>query len=115
MPRRSFRCAALLAWRNLTQSRLRLISSVAGTAFAVTLMFLENGFRDALLNSMTAVIRHLDGELVIISKRLYTLGVPMPFPARRLDLAAGFAFGAGFALVARPVSLRRTARAFFFA
>ncbi len=91
MPRRSFRCAALLAWRNLTQSRLRLISSVAGTAFAVTLMFLENGFRDALLNSMTAVIRHLDGELVIISKRLYTLGVPMPFPARRLDLAAGFA------------------------
>ena len=41
-----------LAWRNLTENRLRLLASVAGTAFAVTLMFMENGFRQALLDSM---------------------------------------------------------------
>ncbi len=29
-----------LAWRNLTENRLRLLASVAGTAFAVTLMFM---------------------------------------------------------------------------
>ncbi|MFO0956583.1 MAG: FtsX-like permease family protein [Isosphaeraceae bacterium] len=82
--------AVLLSWRNLTENRLRLLSSVAGAAFAVTLMFVESGFRDALLDSMTAVIRQLDGELVIISRRLYTLGIPMPFPSRRLDLPRGF-------------------------
>ena len=30
-----------LAWRNLTENRLRLLASLAGTAFAVTLMFME--------------------------------------------------------------------------
>ena len=30
-----------LAWRNLTENQVRLLASVAGTAFAVTLMFME--------------------------------------------------------------------------
>lgn len=82
--------ALLLSWRNLTENRLRLLSSVAGAAFAVTLMFVESSFRDALLDSMSVVIRKLDGDLVIINKKLYTLGIPMSFPARRLDLPRGF-------------------------
>lgn len=82
--------ALLLAWRNLTENRLRLLSSVAGAAFAVILMFVESSFRDALLDSMTAVIRKLDGDLVLISRKLYTLGIPMSFPAQRLDLPRGF-------------------------
>ena len=41
-----------LAWRNLTENKLRLLASLAGTAFAVTLMFMENGFQQSLLESM---------------------------------------------------------------
>ena len=55
-----------LAWRNLTENRRRLLASVAGTAFAVTLMFMENGFRHAMLDSMVNVIERLDGQVVIL-------------------------------------------------
>jgi putative ABC transport system permease protein len=73
-----------LAWRNLTENKRRLLASVAGTAFAVTLMFMENGFRHALLDSMVNVIERMDGQIVIISRTLYTLAVPYHFPYRRI-------------------------------
>lgn len=79
-----------LAWRNLTESPPRLAASVAGAAFAVTLMFMEVGFRGALLDSMVAVARVLDGDLFLINKMLYTLAVPQQFPARRLEQARAF-------------------------
>src|SRR5271165_1075306 len=73
-----------LAWRNLTENKRRLLASVAGTAFAVTLMFMENGFRHAMLDSMVNVIERLDGQIVILNRTLYTLAVPYNFPYRRL-------------------------------
>ncbi len=79
-----------LAWRNLTENKLRLLASVAGAAFAVTLMFMENGFRHALLESMVGLIRHLDGELFIVSRTVYTLSVPYGFPNRRIEQAKAF-------------------------
>jgi putative ABC transport system permease protein len=36
------------------------------------------------------VIRHLDGELFLIPRALYTLAVPLPFPRERLELAREF-------------------------
>ena len=79
-----------LAWRNLTENRRRLLASVAGTAFAVTLMFMENGFRHAMLDSMVNVIERLDGQIVILSRTLYTLAVPYNFPYRRIVQAREF-------------------------
>ncbi len=79
-----------LAWRNLTENKLRLLASVAGAAFAVTLMFMENGFRQALLESMVDLIRHFDGQLFIVSRTNYTLSVPYSFPSRRIDQARAF-------------------------
>jgi putative ABC transport system permease protein len=73
-----------LAWRNLTENRRRLLTSVAGTAFAVTLMFMENGFRHAMLDSMVNVIERLDGQVVVVSRTLYTLSIPYNFPYRRI-------------------------------
>ncbi len=73
-----------LAWRNLTENKRRLVASVAGTAFAVTLMFMENGFRHAMLDSMVNVIERLDGQIVIVSRTLYTLAIPYTFPYRRI-------------------------------
>src|SRR6516165_4320545 len=79
-----------LAWRNLAESKVRLAASVAGTAFAVTLMFMELGFRGALLDSMVAVIRSLDGDLFLVHRLLYTLAVPQPIAHGRLEQARSF-------------------------
>jgi putative ABC transport system permease protein len=79
-----------LAWRNLAESKVRLAASVAGTAFAVTLMFMELGFRGALLDSMVAVIRSLDGDLFLVNRLLYTLSVPQPIVQTRLEQAWSF-------------------------
>jgi putative ABC transport system permease protein len=79
-----------LAWKNLTESKVRLAASVAGTAFAVTLMFMELGFRGALLDSMVAVVRALDGELFLVNRLLYTLAVPQPIAPARLEQARSF-------------------------
>jgi putative ABC transport system permease protein len=79
-----------LAWRNLTESKRRLATSVAGTAFAVVLMFMENGFRNALLDGTVAAIRRIDGPLVLINPQRYIFAEPLQFPRRRLELAKGF-------------------------
>jgi putative ABC transport system permease protein len=50
----------------------------------VTLMFMENGFRHAMLDSMVNVIERLNGQIVILNRTLYTLAVPYQFPYRRL-------------------------------
>jgi putative ABC transport system permease protein len=79
-----------LAWRNLTENKVRLLASLAGTAFAVTLMFMERGFQQSLLESMVGLIRHLDGQLMIVSRTVYTLSVPYGFPHRRIEQARAF-------------------------
>jgi putative ABC transport system permease protein len=79
-----------LAWRNLAESKVRLAASVAGTAFAVTLMFMQMGFRGALLDSMVAVVRSLDGDLFLVHRLLYTLAVPQPIAHGLLEQARSF-------------------------
>ncbi len=78
-----------LAWRNLTQSKVRLAASVAGAAFAVVLMLVENGFRNALLDNMVAVVLNLDGDLFLTNRGRYMVSQPVPFPRERLELAKG--------------------------
>jgi putative ABC transport system permease protein len=76
-----------LAWRNLTENKWRLAASTAGAAFAVVLMLLQNGFRNALLDNMSALIAHMDGELFLTNRLRYMVSHPAPFPRRRLDQA----------------------------
>src|SRR3954449_9075447 len=85
------RLPIMLSWRNLTESKKRLATSVAGTAFAVVLMFMENGFRNALLDGPVAAIRRIDGQLVLINPQRYVFSEPMQFPRRRLEQTLGFA------------------------
>jgi putative ABC transport system permease protein len=80
-----------IAWRNLVENPVRLAASIAGVAFAVVLMFLENGFRNALLDNMVAVARSLNGDLLVTHRSRYILSQAMPFPASRLELIAGVA------------------------
>ncbi|MDR3638582.1 MAG: FtsX-like permease family protein [Isosphaeraceae bacterium] len=78
-----------IAWRNLTEFKGRLAGSVAGAAFAVVLMLVENGFRNALLDNMVAVIRSIDGDLFLTNRERYMISEPVPFPRGRLELARG--------------------------
>lgn len=103
----SVRRSIPLAWRNLTESPWRLAASVAGTAFAVVLMFSQIGFRGALLDNMAAVISHLDGELFVINRERYILSTPAAFPRRRLDLVrsqSGVADARPFYVETRPTT-----------
>lgn len=77
------------ARRNLLEHPVRLLASVAGVTFAVVLMFLQNGFRNALLENMVAIARHLDGEVLITHRGRYILSQPVTFPLERLETCRG--------------------------
>jgi putative ABC transport system permease protein len=77
-----------LAWRNLTADRRRLATSTLGIAFAVLLMLMQLGFRNALVDSPVELLRWLNGDVVLISSAKYQLNGTEPFPRRRLFQAA---------------------------
>ena len=52
-------------------------------------MFMENGFRNALLDGTVAAIRRIDGQLVLINPQRYIFTEPLQFPRRRLEQAPG--------------------------
>src|SRR5262245_38113757 len=79
-----------LAWLQLTRKKLRLLVAVAGVAFAVILIFMQLGFRDALFNSATRFHSALDGDLVLISPTFDFLVQPKSFSRRRLFQTLGW-------------------------
>ncbi len=79
-----------LAWLNLTHSRRKLLTSLAGVGFAVLLMFLFMGFQNALYDSQVQVIKQLNADIIITSKLKYTMFVPESFARRRLYQARAF-------------------------
>ena len=78
-----------LAWKNLVHQPRRLIVAVCGIGFAVVLMFMQLGFRNALFDSTVALHRMLDADLVITSTARYSLSVKETFSRRRLAQALG--------------------------
>ncbi len=56
-----------LGWRQLAHEKRKLAAALAGIAFAVTLMLMQLGFKDALYVSATLLHRSLDGDLVLVS------------------------------------------------
>lgn len=79
-----------LAWRNLTASKKRLAISTSGIVFAVLLMFMQIGFRNALLDSSVEMMKHLNGNMFLISSTKYRLLTSDSFPLRRVHQARGF-------------------------
>ena len=73
-----------LAWKQLVSQRRRLIAAIAGITFAVVLLLVQLGFKDALMRSATAVHRNLDADLVMFSQALEYLGSDHPFASVRL-------------------------------
>jgi putative ABC transport system permease protein len=78
-----------LAWKNLVHQPRRLVVAVCGIGFAVVLMFMQLGFRNALFDSTVALHRRLSADLVVTSAARYTVSVKETFSRRRLAQARG--------------------------
>ena len=85
--------AVPLAWRNLVANKQRLLRSAAGIGFAVLLMLMQLGFEQAFFDSTLAVIRGLDGDILIQSVHKYQFATRDPFPAADLDTARKVSWG----------------------
>lgn len=73
-----------LAWLQLTREKQRFSVAVAGIAFAVILMLMQLGLRDALYESATKLLQHLQGEVIITSSQYEYLFSTDNFSQRRL-------------------------------
>jgi putative ABC transport system permease protein len=73
-----------LAWQQLQHEPRKLLAGVASVVFAVVLMFMQFGFRDAMYDSATAVQRRMSGDLFLVHRESQTLWRMMPFSRRRI-------------------------------
>src|SRR5204863_323962 len=80
-----------VAWLNLTHNKRRFLLSVLGISFAVVLMLVELGFWRALLDSQTALINRVEGDLFVVSSSLTSITDLQSFPLARLDSVRGVA------------------------
>ena len=78
-----------IAWLQLAREPVRLLVGAAGVAFAVTLVFMQFGFRSAMYESATRYHRSLDYDLVLLSPKTPFIGIPQGFTRRRLYQALG--------------------------
>jgi putative ABC transport system permease protein len=76
-----------LAWHNLMHDKVRAAVAAAGVGFAVILMFVQIGFYNGALDSPTAPIQALNGEIVVMSSARYALTAEESFPLARLTQA----------------------------
>lgn len=80
-----------LAWLQLQRERIRLLVALAGIAFAVVLMMMQFGFRDALFKAAVRFHEGINADIVLISRQSTALIAMKTFTRRRLYQAAGFA------------------------
>jgi putative ABC transport system permease protein len=78
-----------LAWRNLVHDPRRLATAVGGIGFAVVLMFMQTGFRNALFDSTVEIVRQLDADVVLVHQSQYSLLAAHTFDRSRLYQARG--------------------------
>jgi putative ABC transport system permease protein len=78
-----------LAWLNLTHDLRRFVLFSLGIALAVVLIFVEYGFRNALLDSNVLLIQKLNADLVVVSGRRAALPFRESFARHRLTQIAG--------------------------
>ncbi len=73
-----------LAWKNLTHRWRRLAVALSGIGFAVVLMFMEIGFKNALFDSPIKIIQELDADIFLINAAKYAITVELPFSQQRI-------------------------------
>lgn len=79
-----------LAWKNLSQNRVRMALFSAGIGFAVVLMFVQLGCYNALMDSSVLVLRQLNRvDLVLVSTQQQTILLRNTFSRSELARARG--------------------------
>ena len=78
-----------LAWYNIVHDPRRLVLCCGGVGFAVVLMFMQYGFRNALLDSSGLLIERFNADLVLVSGRSNTVATDEHFSRHQLVRAAG--------------------------
>jgi putative ABC transport system permease protein len=73
-----------LAWFNLIHNPWRLLTSLAGVAFAVLLMLSFSGFKNALYDSQVRLVNRLNAEIVMINRLRDNAFVARSFSRRQL-------------------------------
>ncbi|MCU0567721.1 MAG: ABC transporter permease DevC [Oculatellaceae cyanobacterium Prado106] len=79
-----------LAWFNLTYRRQRLLTALAGVAFAVVLMFIFRGFENALYDSQVQLIKLFNADIVMVNRIKTYMFIPDTFARSRLFQAQAF-------------------------
>src|SRR3974377_105300 len=74
-----------LGRKSLLHDRLRFAITVAGVAFAVTLVFVQVGLFLGLLDNASVTIEHADADLWVTSKNTPNIDFSHTFPETRLD------------------------------
>ena len=79
-----------LAWLQLKHERMRFAAGIVGVTFAVTLIFMQIGFQQALFASVVTVAQALRGDLVLINPQTEYVAATRTFSRRRIYQAAAF-------------------------
>ncbi|MGI2903116.1 ABC transporter permease DevC [Tolypothrix sp. VBCCA 56010] len=78
------------AWLQLRYQKVRLIVALSGVIFAVVIIFMQLGLRDALFDSAVRLHQGLKGDCFLISPRSTALIAMQSLPERRLLQALAF-------------------------
>jgi len=80
-----------LGWLQLKREKLRFAVALLGVSFAVVLILMQLGFREALFKSAVHFHEALNGDIVLVSHDLSFIVQPHSFSNRRLYQARGIA------------------------
>ncbi|MDV6344074.1 ABC transporter permease DevC [Nitrosomonas sp. Is37] len=80
---------ARLAWRQLIFDRTKLVAATCGVLFACVLVFMQQGFRDALYASAASAPVKLNGDLFLIHKQSEAMWRPVHFTRSELMRTLG--------------------------
>ncbi len=73
-----------LGWLQLKHDKLRLLTALAGIAFADILIFMQLGFMNALYTTNTQYPRKVKGDIILTSTQATNFNELFTFPRRRL-------------------------------
>jgi putative ABC transport system permease protein len=78
------------SWLQLRHQKMRFIVALSGVIFAVVIVFMQLGIRDALFNSAVRLHQSLQGDIFLISPRSSSLIAMESFSQRRLFQTLAF-------------------------
>ena len=81
---KSLRNRTPLGWLQLKHDKMKMLTALAGIAFADILMFMQLGFKDALFTTNTQYPRAIDGDIILLSTQATNFNKLFTFPRRRL-------------------------------